>query len=105
MDRPRTKQGYSRLASLMGAHPEVAIFRRFASLNALNLLHLQAELHSLELNLEEHAQVDATSGDFWRARYDRDWECLSQSISAEHGNPAQWNTMQKIKEKLNEYSM
>jgi hypothetical protein len=47
--------GYAQLASLMGAHPEVAVFRRFGALNAQNLLYLQAELTHLELELRSTA--------------------------------------------------
>jgi len=39
-----TMNEYSKLASLMGPHPELAIFRRFSTLNAQNLLYLQTEL-------------------------------------------------------------
>jgi hypothetical protein len=97
--------GYSLLASLMGAHPELAIFHRFASLNALSLLHQQAELKSLEEKLRRQTLANTVSEDFDRAIYDRDWEALRDSVSTENGNPAQWHTMQEIKDKLNEYSM
>jgi hypothetical protein len=35
--------GYDLLASFMGFYLEAAIFRRFATLNAKNILYLQAE--------------------------------------------------------------
>ncbi|KAH8652463.1 hypothetical protein BX600DRAFT_95137 [Xylariales sp. PMI_506] len=104
MTQEPPKAGYSKLASLMGTYPEVAIFRRFASLNALNLLHLQAELHILEATLEEQIRNDAASDDYWRRTYDRDWESLSQSTSAKDGNSEQWRLMQQVREKLNEYN-
>ena len=98
-------EGYSRLASMMGGHPETAIFRRFGSLNALNLLYLQAELTNLENSLHKQADADAGSGHFERSLYARDWQSLSESATAEDGNdPTQWNTMLIIRDKLDEYS-
>ncbi|KAI1445732.1 hypothetical protein F5Y02DRAFT_98910 [Annulohypoxylon stygium] len=96
--------GYSRLASLMGAHPEVATFRRFGTLNALNLLYMQAELTSLENALYKQVKSDSESGHFERSIYHRDWQTLSESITAEDGNSLQWQTMLKVKDKLSEYN-
>ncbi|PVH79058.1 hypothetical protein DL98DRAFT_633031 [Cadophora sp. DSE1049] len=44
-------EGYPKLAELQGTYPQLGIYRRFATLNARNLLYLQAEL----VDLEEHA--------------------------------------------------
>ncbi|KAI1457862.1 hypothetical protein F4805DRAFT_467143 [Annulohypoxylon moriforme] len=96
--------GYSRLASLMGAHPEIATFRRFGALNALNLLYMQAELINLENNLDKQAKNDAESGHFERSIYHRDWQTLSESTTTEGGNPTQWHTMLQIKDKLRDYN-
>ena len=96
--------GYPRLASLMGAHPEAAIFRRFGSLNALNLLHLQAELTHLESELYRQAKADAESGHFERSLYDRDWQTLSQSATAKDANPEQWKLLLQVRDKLRQYS-
>jgi len=41
-------EGYAKLSSLMGTDPEFAIYRKFAALNAQNLLYYQAELMGLE---------------------------------------------------------
>jgi hypothetical protein len=96
--------GYTKLASLMGAHPEVAISRRFGSLNAQNLLYLQAELVKLELKLQRCAQEDAESGHVDRSIYDRDWQTLHESSLASGGSPEQWQTMLEIRRVLKEYS-
>lgn len=96
--------GYPRLASLMGAHPEMATFRRFGSLNALNLLYLQAELVDLENKLLKQAKTDAESGHFEPSIYHRDWQTLSESMTTEDGNPTQWHTMLEVRDKLKEYS-
>lgn len=43
--------GYPHLADFMSKAPETQIFRSFGHLNILNVLRLQAELHSLERQL------------------------------------------------------
>jgi len=88
----------------MGAHPETAIIRRFGSLNALNLLYLQAELTNLENTFHQEAKANQESGHLDRVLYARDWESLRDSVTDEDSNPAQWNLMLKIREKLVEYS-
>ncbi|KAK4211761.1 hypothetical protein QBC37DRAFT_466946 [Rhypophila decipiens] len=100
--------GYPRLAALISAHPETGIFRRFGQLNALNLLYLQAELTNLENELLRARESDLASGHFERLAYSRDWQTLQESVSVEAqkdgGNPAQWNIMLQVREKLNEYN-
>ncbi|KAK3639869.1 hypothetical protein LTR56_012249 [Elasticomyces elasticus] len=51
--------GYPTLASFLGAHQGYAIYRRFASLNARNLLYHQAKLVHLEHELHEMEQTFA----------------------------------------------
>jgi hypothetical protein len=96
--------GYTTLGSMMGTHPEAAIVRRFGSLNVQNILYLQAELTTLELELKRCAKADADSGHQNRAVYDRDWRTLSESLQSQDGNPEQWKTILIIREKLKEYS-
>lgn len=85
-------KGYARLASLMGAHPSVAIFQRFENLNYLTLLHLQAELKTLEVELEERAKFDAESlGE--ENIYDRHWESLSEPRAGDDSDPSQWQIL------------
>ncbi len=101
-------EGYPKIASLMGAHPEVAIFRRFGALNAQNLLYLQAELVALEKDLRTCAAEDWASKDTDRVFYCRDWYSLSSSWDNESSDSEvtgrQWQIMLKIREKLKEYS-
>jgi hypothetical protein len=96
--------GYSKLASIMGAHPELANFRRFRTLNAQNLLHLQAELVFLENKLRQCVQADASSGHVDRALYDRDWQSLFESGATSGENSEQWTTALRIRCVLKEYS-
>ena len=109
-------EGYAKLGSLMGAHSEFAIVRRFGSLNAENLLYLQAELVSLEHDLRIAQAEDNHSNHPDRARYSRDWYSLSRSINAnddlgpsesrpkDRGREKQWKIILQIREKLKDYS-
>ena len=101
-------EGYAKLASLMGAHPEVAILRRFGGLNAQNLLYLQAEIMALESQLNKDAAQDCASNDTNRMFHSRDWYTLSRpKDDGDDGDEAagrQWQTMLSIREKLKEYS-
>lgn len=96
--------GHDRLASFMGFFPEAAIFRRFAALNAKNILYLQAELLWLEKQLEQAAKDDAQSSSQKRREYSKDWWRLSNSKDHPDGDPRQWKTFLKIRKVLREYS-
>lgn len=94
--------GYPRLAGKMGTMPETAMFRAFSTLNARNLLYLQAELISLEnqlLRCEAEDSMDAK-----RKEFAHDWFWLNQS-QWEESEPKQYNLVQDIKGKLKEYSI
>jgi hypothetical protein len=96
--------GYDILAHLMGAYPELSIFRRFGALNARNVLYLQAELTDLETKLLQAEKVDLESGHVDRKIYSRDWRTLSESVDATNGDGTQWTIFLRIREKLREYS-
>jgi hypothetical protein len=97
--------GYTKLASLMSAKPELAIFRRFGSLATQNLLYLQAELAHLEQELARSAKADAESGNDELKTYDRHWKSLAKSGPAPNGNSQQWVIALQIRKTLREYSM
>ncbi|KAF2034883.1 hypothetical protein EK21DRAFT_50114, partial [Setomelanomma holmii] len=82
--------GYNILAHLMGAYPELSIFRRFGALNARNILYLQAELTDLETKLLQAEKVDPESGHINRKIYSRDWRTLSASVDVADGDGTQW---------------
>jgi len=96
--------GYNILAHLMGAYPELSIFRRFGALNARNILYFQAELTDLENKLHAAEKADLESGHVDRKIYSRDWRTLSESVDAADGNGSQWEIFLRIREKLREYS-
>ena len=95
--------GYLKLSAFQGRFPEVAIFRRFAALNAQNILYMQAELSHLELELNEIIDEDCHSGDVKRMAYGRDWWTLSQA-SKQDESPAQMRKICEIRGKLQVYS-
>lgn len=97
--RPR---GYHRLADLMGPYQETAIFRRFGPLNMLNLLSLQAELVDMEVEFRDIWADDEQSSVFDEKNFSTYFRNLRQS----EGNPndEQVRMLQRIRQKLHEYS-
>src|SRR5215471_13469743 len=61
MQRSWSMGSYTKLSEFMGSWSDVAIFRRFANLNAENLLFLQAELLHLEHELQNHRKEASKS--------------------------------------------
>jgi hypothetical protein len=106
IDMPKDPEprGYDRLASLMGFFPELAVYRRFAKLNAKNILYLQSELSVLERELQEASREDAQSTNDTRQEYSRTWVTLSHSDLVPEGSPNQWNAFRQIREVLQQYS-
>ena len=68
----------------MGRTPEFAIFRKFQSLNMLNLLRLQAEIQKLEEDLADIQEEDETSGDGERMQFAGDFLALRESEGTEN---------------------
>lgn len=88
--------GYHTLASVMGTNPEYAIFRKFSSLNALNLMRLQAEL----LELEEEYKVE-----LFRGEKNEKGVPLASSFKALHESSSnQKRLLESISVKLDVYS-
>jgi hypothetical protein len=94
-------EGYSKISSRIACHPELGIYRGFKTLNAQNILYLQAEIHELEADLQQYADEDAkapkTSA---RSQYSRNWHKLANSPD----DRRQWNTFCALREKLKEYN-
>ncbi|ORY12786.1 hypothetical protein BCR34DRAFT_587055 [Clohesyomyces aquaticus] len=96
-----TPDGYAKLARLMGAEPETALFRRFGSLTMINLLRLQAELQDLEQQLEEAREEDTKISDGIRNKYVHDFRLMRDE--AEEGDSIQHDLLLDIGRKLEEY--
>jgi hypothetical protein len=124
--------GYAKIATLMGAYPEVAIIRRFAALNAQSILYLQAELINLESRLRRYEKEDKESGVATRKDYDVNWFKLKNAVDLSRISDAlpeggekstqenaercddrdvdvsggrRWEVMSEIREKLEQYSL
>jgi hypothetical protein len=95
------KEGYAKVAELISAYPELAIFRRFGALNMQSLLYQQAELTHLESELRTIAEEDIQAGD--SLDHHQDWWTLAHDPS---GNARrQWELVQDIQVKLDKYSI
>lgn len=133
--RKKPTYNYLTLAQKLGNEPGFAIFRRFATLNAKNLLYLQAELTLLEdeldyLEYEDQEAEDETRRNYqWEARLlmehledkdnnkrrkeeeedeDEDKEAKDKTNTPNMKNKRkteQWKKMLEIRSKLKEYSV
>lgn len=106
------KGGYDRLARLMGDVPDHAIFRRFAHLSAESILHYQAELYELELELKRVQKEDREAGEHTdRRTYAFNSRNLRQSVDRDDDSDneddgrdsRQWKIMGRIRDLLKEY--
>jgi hypothetical protein len=108
---------YTSLAALMARYPEAMILRKYADLNAKNLLYYQAELANLEQELQEIEDEDRKSNTLPRYQFDRRWSILAQAQSTDvesQGGRAdvancsrdglQWQVFLKLRRVLFEYS-
>ncbi|KAF8856779.1 hypothetical protein BDZ45DRAFT_803912 [Acephala macrosclerotiorum] len=94
-------RGYRKLAALMGASRELAIFRRFDSLNMLKIMSLQAEL----IELEDHYKQACNEDDDRSAHHDRQWYTRSFKALLDDTTPSrQRENFLKIRKKLTEYN-
>ena len=91
--------GYPELASVMGPHRGMALFKRFAALNARSLLHRQAELLDMEEQLHVQTELDRKLG----LPFHTDARALLRSRD-DPVNGRQWHMILEIREKLKEYS-
>jgi hypothetical protein len=96
---PYLIRGYPKLAGRMAKRPEQAIFRRFDELNARNMLYIQAELCKLELQIRTKEMQDKQNN----LEYSTNYEKLAASHDS--ADAAQIQLIEKIKEKLKDYSM
>lgn len=80
----------------------MALFRRFAALNAKNLLYMQAELVHLEAELKDIEHNDRCSGQGEKKSFEFSVINLKDSSGTE--NDLQWRKVLEIRNKLKEYS-
>ncbi len=97
-------RSYSSLAELLGNTDGLAIYRRFATLNAQNLLYLQSELINLEDELKRLVVADSLSDDEQYRVFKHDVTAMKNAPGDAAGGK-QWKKVLEIREKLKEYSM
>ncbi|KAH0551432.1 hypothetical protein GP486_007354 [Trichoglossum hirsutum] len=96
------RQGYHKLAAIMGPHSEMAIFRRFSALGMLDLLSLQAELMELEVKFRDICKEDdmsAVGDDKLHSLY---FHALRKSEGGD--NDEQYQMLVQIRVKLRAYN-
>ncbi|OJJ70189.1 hypothetical protein ASPBRDRAFT_32063 [Aspergillus brasiliensis CBS 101740] len=97
-------EGYDKLAAVMALDSGSCIFRRFAKLNAKNLLYLQAELADIEEELKDIIAEDKKSASSEKANYPYSvWE-LKESLHRKDEYPEQWMKVLEARKMLNEYN-
>jgi hypothetical protein len=74
--------GFTRFAALIGEQPQYAIFRRFMTLRALQLVHLSADIAQLSDKLGLAIDLDRRSGDSERVLYEHYFLRLQASRGA-----------------------
>ncbi|TVY80581.1 hypothetical protein LSUE1_G007655 [Lachnellula suecica] len=95
-------EGYHKLAALMGSLSESAIFRRFGTLNMVNLLSLQAELVQLQVEFQDICHEDDHSEDPSDKLFSSCFRDLRNSAGGV--NDEQWRKLLDIRKKLSEYN-
>ncbi|EKG10204.1 hypothetical protein MPH_12804 [Macrophomina phaseolina MS6] len=93
-----TRNGYPELASVMGPHREMALFKRFAALSARSLLYRQVELLDLEEQFNIQTNLDRES--------ELPFHKNARALLRSKGHPVsgkQWEMVVEIREKLKEY--
>ncbi|KAF2104709.1 hypothetical protein NA57DRAFT_70916 [Rhizodiscina lignyota] len=94
--------GYPGLARQMGTYPGLNMFKRFAELNARNLLYMQAELLHLQQRLFVITSLDHNSPDGTEQAYENRAKTFLESETAESNE--QWNVVVKVRGKLSVYN-
>ncbi|PYI08378.1 hypothetical protein BO78DRAFT_441830 [Aspergillus sclerotiicarbonarius CBS 121057] len=94
---PPASKGYDKLAALMACDPGSAIYRRFAKLNAKNILYLQAEISHVENELKDIIMEDDKSPE--KATYP-----FSVRDMKEEDFSLQWKKVLEARDLLNEYN-
>jgi hypothetical protein len=99
----RPLRGYPRLAEVMSHQPELMIFRRFSTIAILNILRLQAELQDLEQELLVILAENDRSSDQEIISLCEDFNLMREKLD-EGGESEQIEQLQKVGQKLEEYS-
>jgi hypothetical protein len=96
-------KGYPTFSAFIARDQDAAIYRKYESLSARNLLYLSSEIHELEGQLKALDEEDFKSSCFVAEGAARKWE--HYSTGKELGVQAHRDLQSKIKVKLKEYRM
>ncbi|RHZ65491.1 uncharacterized protein CDV56_105129 [Aspergillus thermomutatus] len=96
--RASKTDGYDKLAAWIASDRGLSIYRRFARLNAKNLLYLQAEIITVAEDLQEIIDEDQKSEDAKVKRYSTSVWYLKNTPSL------QWARFLELRRLLNEYN-
>ena len=91
-----------KVAALMGCKPEMAVFRKFRTLNVLRLLEMQSDLVKQEEEYEYIRSLDARVECPATRSYANNWETLNESSGA--GGTIQRDAWKRLKMGLETYS-
>lgn len=105
-------QGYDKLAFFIGADRGHSIYKRFAKLNAKNLLYFQAELVNLEAQLKSIELADKASEVAEKEPFPysvfhlkRSYQSPGEDENGQPRHPTQWLKVLEIRHLLKEYSV
>ena len=93
---------YNKLASVVGSHQELTIFRKFSTLNAKSLLYMQSELLHLQSELEGIELENKYSDDTEKSAFLTSLFDLKASDGT--SKDLQWRKVLEIRGKLKTYS-
>ncbi|KAL4913780.1 hypothetical protein BDW62DRAFT_213975 [Aspergillus aurantiobrunneus] len=93
-------EGYDKLAALMTSDKGLSIFRSFKTLNAKNLLYLQAEIALKEKELNDIMKQDRESQDKYRVKYSSSVQFLKGMCEPSE----QWKKWVELRELLEKYN-
>jgi hypothetical protein len=93
-------QGEYRLASLMSARTDLAIFRLFRFANTLVLLHQQSEIAGLQEEVILHAKIDRDDQEL--KNLELSFEAAADSVVIQNGK--HYQKLLELREKLVTYS-
>ncbi len=97
-------RSYSSLAEILGNNDGLAIYRRFSTLNAQNLLYMQSELINLEDELRRLVHAASRADNEKQRVFQSDISAL-KSAPSDGNEGKQWRKVLEIRVKLKEYSM
>ena len=86
----------------MGCKPELAVFRRFRSLNVLRLLEMQSNIMQQAKDYEYICKMDAEANCPTTRSYSQNWESLYESSG--DGGSLQRDAWRKLSQGLDSYS-